>query len=133
MTKPGFIPMIATACLMLGAPVWANGDAAQGEKVFKKCVACHTVGEGQPSRMGPNLHNVFGRKVGTLEGFSFSPTYKAAGEAGDVWTPERFTDFIAQPRAMYGGGRMVLQIADEGDRTDLLAFLMQHSPAFEAE
>lgn len=124
----------ALLLLALGAgAASANGNAENGAKIFKKCAACHTVGEGQPSRMGPNLFGLFGRNVGTVEGFRYSDTYKAAAEAGDRWTPEKFAEFIAQPRDMYPRSSMVLAVKDEQDITDLTAFLLQASPGYVEE
>lgn len=108
----------------------AGGDAEKGAKVFKKCAACHTAEEGQPSRMGPNLFNVFGRTVGSLEGFRYSETYRAAAEAEDTWTPEKFAEFIANPRDMYPRSSMALAIKGQQDIADLSAFLLQASPDY---
>lgn len=83
--------------------------------------------------MGPNLFGVFGRHVGTVEGFRYTDTYKAAGVAGDRWTPEKFAEFIAAPREMYPRSSMVLAIDGEQDIADLTAFLLQASPEYSAE
>lgn len=55
---------------LLSTPSWAEGDAAAGEKVFKKCSACHAVGDGAKHKVGPELNNTFGRVAGTAEGYS---------------------------------------------------------------
>ena len=125
---------LATVLAALAAgPALAEGDAARGEKSFKKCMACHTAGEGQPSRVGPNLHNVFGRVVGSLEGFRYSKPYQAARDTGETWTPEKFLAFIENPRDVYTPSTMVIAIKDEQERKDLLAYLLTESPGFAAD
>ena len=82
---------VALAVAVTGA-AWAQGDAAKGGKVFKKCKACHTlVGK---HRIGPTLQGIFGRQAGTAEGFKYSSDMKAAGEAGLVWNEETFGTYI---------------------------------------
>ncbi|MCH7929519.1 MAG: c-type cytochrome [Proteobacteria bacterium] len=84
---------VALAVAATGA-AWAQGDAAKGERVFKKCKACHIVAEGGKKKVGPNLFELFGRQAGTVEGFKFSKDMKAAGEAGLVWNEETFGTYI---------------------------------------
>ena len=64
-----------------------NGDPTNGEKVFKKCAACHAVGEGAKSKVGPPLTDVVGRKAASFEGYKYGKSILAASEAGLVWTP----------------------------------------------
>ena len=71
---------------------------AAGEKAFKKCSACHQVGEGAKNRTGPHLNDVFGRTAGVIEGFRYSPAMKTAGEEGLVWTEETLAEFLSKPR-----------------------------------
>ncbi len=82
---------VALAVAFTGA-AWAQGDAAKGEKVFKKCKACHTVSG--KNRVGPTLQGVFGRHAGTAEGYKYSSDMKAAGEAGLVWNGETLGTYI---------------------------------------
>lgn len=124
---------LAGSLVLPAGAALAEGDAAAGEKLFRQCSACHTIGEGQPSRMGPNLHGMFGRKVGDVDGFNYSKTYQEANEAGEVWTPENFETFIENPQDVYKGGRMVLQVRKPEDRANLTAFLLANSPDYEAE
>ncbi len=82
---------VALGIAVTGA-AWAQGDAAKGEKVFKKCKACHTL-DGK-RRIGPTLQGIFPRQAGTAEGFKYSSDMKAAGEAGLVWNEETLGTYI---------------------------------------
>lgn len=75
----------------------AGGDAAKGEKVFKKCRACHMVGEKAKNRVGPALNGVIGRKAGSAEGYKYSKLLLAAAEAGLVWGEKEVVAYVANP------------------------------------
>lgn len=93
-----------TLCLaLLAAPGFA-GDAAKGEKDFKKCKSCHTIANGDDvifkgGRTGPNLFGIIGRTAGSYEGFKYSKDMKALGESGYVWTEEDLAIYVADPKA----------------------------------
>lgn len=98
-----FRPFLATlACLALAGPALAEGDAAQGEKEFGKCRACHAI-EGpdgmiqKGGKTGPNLYGVVGRKAGSAD-FSYGDDIVAAGEKGLVWDAEQIAAYIEDPR-----------------------------------
>jgi len=76
----------------------AQDLVADGEKVFKKCKACHAVGEDAKNRVGPHLNNVFGRTAGTVEGFKYSNVIIAYGEAGMVWNTETMSGYVGDPK-----------------------------------
>lgn len=77
-----------------------------GEKVFKKCKACHQVGEGAKNRSGPHLNDVMGRTAGTIEGFRYSKALTKAGAGGLVWNNETMGEFLTKPRAYIKGTKM---------------------------
>lgn len=97
---------------LLGAAVvsvaWSAqaADVADGEKVFRKCAACHSVGEGAKSRVGPHLNDLFGRQAGTIDGFKYSAAMVAAGEGGIVWDEQTLTQYLVKPRDFVKGSRM---------------------------
>jgi cytochrome c len=76
-----FRPALVAAVLLLAAPpaARAEGDAASGEKIFRKCRACHTLAAEEKHKIGPNLHGLFERKSGAAEGFRYSKAMKEAG------------------------------------------------------
>ena len=78
-------PIQAAIVLSSGA-VSAAGNAADGEDVFRKCMACHRVGEGAKIQVGPVLNGVIGRQAGTYPEFAYSDINKAAGANVLVWT-----------------------------------------------
>ncbi|WP_323772472.1 cytochrome c family protein [Antarctobacter sp.] len=101
-----------------------EGDAEAGEKVFRKCKACHAVGEGAENKVGPMLNNVVGRQMASVEGFGYSKTMVEMGEAGDVWTPEALDAFLAKPRDYAKGTKMAFPgLRKDDDRADVIAYL----------
>ncbi|HMP08319.1 MAG TPA: cytochrome c family protein, partial [Lacipirellulaceae bacterium] len=89
-----------------GAASAAEGNAEAGEDVYKKCRACHDVGENAKNKVGPILNGIVGRKAGTVEGFRYSPANVKAGEEGLVWTEEELFKYLENPRAHMPGNRM---------------------------
>lgn len=79
---------------------------AAGEKVFKKCAACHQVGEGAENKTGPHLNGVIGRTLGSMEGFNYSKTMAEMGASGTVWTEETMAEFLSKPRDYVKGTKM---------------------------
>ena len=80
--------------------------AAEGEKIFKKCAACHQVGDGARNKTGPVLNGVFGAPVAHVDDFKYSKDMTEAHEAGVVWDEAHLAEFIAKPRAVYKRTRM---------------------------
>ena len=117
---------IVMATAFAASPAFAEGDAKKGEKVFKKCKACHVV-EGEPKKTGPTLENVFGRTAGTAE-YKFSKAMKKAGEDGLVWNEETIAGFLAKPKKYLKGTRMSFSgLKKEADIENILAYLKQYS------
>ncbi|MEL7463321.1 MAG: c-type cytochrome [Pseudomonadota bacterium] len=87
----------------------AGGDdalIASGEKVFKKCKACHQVGEGAKNRSGPHLNGLMGRTFGAVDGFKYSNAFKDAHDEGRVWDEASFAEFLAKPKDYMKGTKM---------------------------
>ncbi|MDU8911195.1 c-type cytochrome [Aestuariicoccus sp. MJ-SS9] len=77
--------------------------AAEGEKVFRKCKACHQVGDGAKNRSGPQLNGIVGRAVGSADGFKYS---SAMSGMGGVWDEATLAGFLADPRGAVKGTKM---------------------------
>lgn len=121
------------AAPLLSAPAVADGDPAKGEKVFKRCAACHAVGDNARNKVGPHLNEVFGRTAGELDGFRFSKAMIAAGQDGLVWTDETMATYLAAPKKMIKGTKMAFAgLKKEAEIADVLAYLAGYSAAAEA-
>jgi cytochrome c len=106
-----------------GASAGAGSDGAmsRGELLSLACQACHTLGAGEPDRIGPNLHGVFGRTAGMRPGFAYSDALR---RSGIVWTPATLERWMAAPDAFLPGTTMVFAgYADPADRRALLEYL----------
>jgi S-disulfanyl-L-cysteine oxidoreductase SoxD len=128
-----FLEFAAVAGLALtfaAAPAWAEGDAAKGEKVFKRCAACHAVGEGAKNKVGPHLNDVVGRIAGTADGFKYSRAMVEAGAGGTVWDDKTLDAFLADPKGYIKGNRMSFAgLRKDGERADVVAYLKTFSTA----
>lgn len=85
------------------APAVAALDAelvAAGEKVFKKCKACHQVGEGAKNKTGPHLNGIINRAVAADDSFKYSKAMRAFGEEGNVWDEATMAAFLKKPKAL---------------------------------
>jgi cytochrome c2 len=101
-----------------------QGNADAGEDVFKKCRACHDVGEGAKNKVGPQLNGIIGRKSGTVDGFAYSEANKDAGAKGLIWTDAEMFKYLENPQAFMPKNKMAFAgLKDEQDRRDVIAYL----------
>ncbi len=99
----------------------AAADIAAGEKVAKKCVACHSVDAAKSGKIGPALWDIVGRPIAAIEGFKYS---KGLMEVGGDWTYDALDAFLAAPRDFAKGTKMAFPgIKDAGDRAAVIAYL----------
>ena len=97
------------------------GDAAAGEKVFKKCKSCH-VADAEKNKTGPHLVGIIGREAGSVE--SFKKYSKAMKASGIVWNAETLDGYLAAPKKYLKGTKMAFAgLKKEEDRQDLIAYL----------
>lgn len=110
------------AALLTALPAPYNqADLDNGRRVFARCKSCHTITEGGPDMVGPNLYGVFGRQVGTHGKYNYSPAAKAAGF---VWDAETLDHWLENPRTFLKGTKMSFAgIPDATDRRDVIAWL----------
>jgi cytochrome c len=99
-------------------------DASAGSRLWSQCRACHALEAGR-NGVGPYLHGVVNRPVGTVDGFNYSG---ALNQAGDVWTPEVLSAFIQNPNSVTPGTSMSFRgIANVQDRANLIAYIESES------
>ena len=98
-------------------------DVAAGEQSFKKCFACHSVGEGARNKVGPELNGLDGRHSGTAPDYHYSDANK---NSGIVWNEATFKEYIKDPRAKIPGTKMIFPgIKNETEIANLWAYLKQ--------
>ena len=101
------------------------GDLAVGEKVFKKCAACHSIVKGGKNNIGPALYNVVGRKVGAVSDYKYS---KSLTEYGKEWTFEELNGYLIKPAKWIKGTKMAFAgLRKEKDRASVILYLNQNS------
>nr|WP_245866458.1 cytochrome c family protein [Kandeliimicrobium roseum] len=101
-----------------------SGDAAKGERVFRKCMACHAVGEGAKNKVGPELNGVVGRAAASVEDFKYSPAMQEKGEGGLVWDAGTLDAFLTNPKDYVPGTKMAFPgLKKDGERADVIAYL----------
>ena len=103
----------------------AMGDLTHGEKVFKKCAACHSIVKGGKNNIGPALYNVVGRKVGLISDYKYS---KAMSEYKKAWTFEELNGYLIKPAKWIKGTKMSFAgLRKEKDRASVIKYLNQNS------
>ena len=103
----------------------AMGDVTIGEKVFKKCAACHSIVKGGKNNIGPALYNVVGRQVGVVEDYKYS---KALSGYGKQWTMEELNGYLIKPAKWVKGTKMAFAgLRKEKDRASVIKYLNQNS------
>jgi cytochrome c len=107
------------------AALMALGDVNVGEKIFKKCAACHSINQGGANKIGPALYNVVGRKIGGVADYKYS---KAFVEYGKEWNFEELNGFLIKPSKWIKGTKMAYAgLRKEADRASIIKYLNQNS------
>ena len=118
--------VLAAIALAASTAAASAQDLAAGEQSFKKCLPCHSVGEGAKNKVGPELNGLDGRKAGATEGFNYTEGNK---NSGITWNESVFKEYIKDPRAKSPGTKMVFAgIKNEQEVNDLWAYLKQFGP-----
>ena len=119
---------IAAAALFAATSLaHAEGDAAKGEKVFKKCKACHEIGEGAKNKVGPELTGIVGSPIASVEGYKYGDDLAAKASMG-AWTEELLFQYLESPKDFVEGkSKMTFMLKKEGDRHDVIAYLKTFS------
>ncbi len=112
---------------LLSTPADAAGDAEAGQKLFSRiCGGCHQVGVSARGSFGPQLNGIFGRHAGSTTDYQYSSAMKSSEV---VWTRETLTAYLADPKAVVPGTRMIFWgISDSEKIENLLAYLQTFQP-----
>ena len=103
----------------------ALGDLAHGEKVFKKCAACHSINAGGGNKIGPALYNVIGRKAGAVQEYKYS---KAMIAYGKDWSFQEMNSYLIKPQAYIKGTKMAFAgLRKEKDRASVILYMNKNS------
>ena len=115
--------LVIAAFLLAAGTAHAEGDAAKGEQVFKKCMACHTASD-KTNKVGPHLVGVVGRPVASVEGYKYSESMTAHAAGGAVWDEAALNAYLENPKAIVPKSKMAFAgVKKEDERADLIAFL----------
>ena len=107
------------------AALMSTGDLAHGEKVFKKCAACHSIKSGGGNKIGPALYNVVGRKIGALSDYKYS---SALSEYEKNWSFQELNGFLLKPKDWIKGTKMAYAgLRKEKDRASIILYLNKYS------
>jgi cytochrome c len=114
---------VRTTAEYLADPRFASADASRGQLLSFACAACHTFDAAGGTRVGPNLHGMFGRRAASVAGFDYSP---ALASSGLVWTPVSLEAWLNEPASFVAGTKMAFTgYRSPEDRRDLIAYLLQ--------
>ena len=103
----------------------AMGDLAHGEKVFKKCTACHMIAADGKNKIGPNLWGVIGRTAGAIDDYNYSKAMKAYAKE---WTFEEMNSYLIKPQAYIKGTKMAFAgLRKEKDRASVILYMNSKS------
>ena len=107
------------------AALLALGTVEHGQKVFKKCSACHSIKKGGRNNIGPALYNVLGRNMGALEDYKYS---KALIAFGKDWTFDEMNNFLIKPTTYIKGTKMAFAgLRKEKDRASVILYMNANS------
>jgi cytochrome c len=120
--KPSFRQAGLVLMTILGSSstTLAAGDPATGEKVFvAHCAVCHATAPGE-NKVGPSLAGIVGSKSGSVQGFDFSAAMK---DANVTWDDSNLDKFLANPVGFIHGTKMFVDLPNETDRQNVIAYL----------
>jgi len=115
---------MAAAMALASTAAMADGDAGKGEKVFKKCKACHATEAGK-HKIGPSLAGIVGMKAGAQSDFT---KYKALAGADFSWDEENLGEWVQNQKEFLKEKGIDKKTAmnvkiKEKDVDDLIAYL----------
>jgi cytochrome c len=118
----------------------ANASVDRGASAVRKCQSCHSFGEGEANKQGPNLYHIVGASKAHMDGFAYSDILLQQKAEGQVWSYENLNAFLENPKAYAPGTKMNFAgVRSPEERADILAYLQTLSsdpvpfPAADAE
>ncbi len=131
--------LILALTFIMPVSAHAEGDAEAGKIVFKKCMACHKIGEGAENSTGPVLTGVIGRKAGTYPDYRYGKSMRQAAKIGFVWDEEKIDEWLQSPKKFLrkfldkkrAKAKMKLKLKKAEDRANVIAYLKTFSPPSE--
>ncbi len=106
----------------------SSASLDQGAKVAKKCVSCHTFGQGEPDKIGPNLWNSINRPIASEGDFEYSKAFQALAATGFVWDYEQLFHYLEKPARHIKGTKMSFAgLKKESDRAAIIEYLRQQA------
>ncbi|MGJ8571226.1 MAG: c-type cytochrome [Hoeflea sp.] len=121
----------AAIAAVVAAPTLAlaDGDAAKGAKVFKKCAACHTATE-EKNKVGPHLVGIIDRPMASVEDYKYSKAMTEHAAEVPVWTVEALEAYLRNPKGVVKGTKMAFAgLKKDDDVEDVIAYLTDPSEA----
>ena len=132
------VAAIALAMMEIGLATssFAEGDPAKGERVYRKCKACHAIVPGETKKTGPNLFGIFGMQAGTGD-YNYSDSLIEAGETGLTWSEETLDAYLKDAKSFLAGvldirksrvrDKMNFRLRSDSQREDVIAYLISLS------
>src|SRR5215813_8433163 len=118
------LSVLSVITCLVGTSSALAQDAAAGENSLKKCLPCHSIGEGAKNKVGPELNGLDGRKSGSAPDYSYSDANK---NSGITWSEAVFKEYIKDPKAKVPGTKMIFPgIKNEKEINDLWAYVSQY-------
>jgi len=115
--------IVAGVLIVTSTGLASAQDVEKGANSFKKCLACHAIGEGAKNKIGPQLNGLDGRKSGTAPDYNYSDANK---NSGITWNEAQFKEYIKDPKAKVPGTKMAFAgVKNEKEINDLWAFISQ--------
>ncbi len=119
-----FAAATLVSCSNAGETSHQEADTSMVQAAPAECMACHTFGQNEGARSGPNLWDVHGASAASKPGFAYSSALRTSGI---VWTDQALDAYLADPVAVVPGGRMSYRLFDAKRRAEVIAYLQRLS------